>query len=200
MAYLYLPSPPSPILRFRHIHTYNPSEFHCDPSVCLFVVVKLLQRWLAHRGRKRPCTTIVLHATAGRGVPGAVSTLIQRGLSYHYIIAKDGVITKCVPLSGEAYHAGKSSGPDGASVNGYSVGISFANLNDGKDPYTMAQHLACEQLIASILTQMPSIKYLTTHKQVSWPRKTDPAKFDGRPMAQRLGLLYWRRVGVPGDY
>ena len=164
------------------------------------MIVKVLHKWLAHRGRKRACTTIVLHATAGRGVDGAVSTLIQRGLSYHFIIAKDGTVTKCVPISAEAYHAGKSSGPEGASVNGYSVGISFANLNDGKDPYTLAQHLACEELIASILKQVPSIVYLTTHRQISYPRKNDPLDFDARPMATRLGLTYWKRVGVPGLY
>lgn len=164
------------------------------------MIVKLLHKWLAHRGRKRPCTTIVLHATAGRGVDGAVSTLRQRGLSYHFIIGKDGSVTKCVPISGEAFHAGESKGPEGASVNRYSVGISFANLNDGKDPYTVAQHLACEELIGEILRQVPSIVYLTTHRQVSYPRKSDPLNFDARPMAKRLGLKYWVRPGVPGLY
>jgi len=159
-----------------------------------------LIHWLAHRARKKPCTTIVLHATAGRGVQGAVSTLIQRGLSYHFIIAKDGAITKCVPIGSEAYHAGKSEGPNGPSVNGYSVGISFANLNDGKDPYTLAQHLACEDLIAEIKKQLPSVRFLTTHRQISYPRKNDPLDFDARPMANRLGLTYWTRSGVPGLY
>ncbi len=164
------------------------------------MIVKVLHKWLAHRGRKRPCTTIVLHATAGRGVDGAVSTLIQRGLSYHFIIAKDGAVTKCVPISAEAFHAGESKGPEGASVNRYSVGISFANLNDGKDPYPAAQVAACEELIREILKQLPSVVYLTTHRQISYPRKNDPLDFDARPMATRLGLTYWKRVGVPGLY
>lgn len=129
-----------------------------------------------------------------------MATLKQRGLSYHYIIAKDGVITKCVPISGEAYHAGKSKGPEGQSVNHYSIGISFANLNNGTDPYTDAQKLACEDLIKLILKQIPGIEWLTTHRQISWPRKNDPLGFDARGMAHRLGLVYWKRVGVPGEF
>ena len=46
--------------------------------------------WLANRKRTKALTTVVLHATGGSSLSGAVSTLIARGLSYHYIIDKVG--------------------------------------------------------------------------------------------------------------
>jgi N-acetyl-anhydromuramyl-L-alanine amidase AmpD len=73
-------------------------------------------------------------------------------------------------------------------------------MSDGKDPYTPEQVAACENLIREILKQVPSIKWLTTHRQISFPRKTDPYLFDARAMATRLGLTYWTRTGVPGPY
>ena len=148
-----------------------------------------LIHWLASRERKRPCTTIVLHATAGGSLWGAISTLRLKGLSYHYLIAKDGTVTKCVPYTRVAFHAGKSFGPSGSNVNGYSVGISFVNRNDGIDPYTIKQIDQCRLLIADLEAAIPTLKYLTTHYAISPKRKTDPKKF---PCASvKNGLTMW---------
>ena len=158
--------------------------------------------------------TIILHATAGAeetasSAAGALSTLRQRGLSYHYIIAKDGTIYKCVPYRNVAFHAGNSYGPheeergisnvqDGAwfvedtSVNPYTVGISFVNLDDGSDPFTDDQLQAADDLIQQLKEALP-LKWISTHWAVSPKRKIDPNQnnFAFRHFADRVGLEAW---------
>jgi N-acetyl-anhydromuramyl-L-alanine amidase AmpD len=157
-----------------------------------------LPKWLASRERVRGCSTVVMHATAGGSLSGALETLVKRGISYHYLIDKSGLVTKCVPVSRVAYHAGVSVGPEGPSVNLYSVGISFVNWNNGADAYTSAQVVAARELVLALKDQLGGLRYLTTHRQVSWPRKNDPvgAVFL-RKMACDVGLEYWVRSGVP---
>lgn len=153
--------------------------------------IKDLKNYLNGGNRSKPCTTIVVHATAGSTASGAIKTLVDRKLSYHYIIDKDGTVFKCRPVSKTAYHAGESFGPDGRWVNGYSIGISLANLNDGKDPYTEAQ---IESLITLINLLKPTqpIKWLTTHYWISPGRKTDPRGLDMNRIAKATQLPLWK--------
>lgn len=145
-----------------------------------------LPKWLASRSRRAKVSTIVLHATAGGSLSGAVSTLIQRELSYHYLIDKDGKVVKAVPYTREAFHAGKSFGPEGSGVNRYSIGISFVNRNDGKDPYTQAQVDSCRELVEELAGAIASLRWITTHYAVSPGRKTDPKGF---PVSEVSGPL-----------
>lgn len=147
-----------------------------------------LASWLASRPRRRPPSTVVLHATAGRSLSGALATLKARGLSYHYLVAKGGEITKCVPIGRVAFHAGVSDGPEGPSCNEYSVGISMVNLNDGKDPYPAAQVEACRKLVRELAADMASLKWITTHAAIAPRRKTDPKGFDVSRVAGDLAI------------
>jgi N-acetyl-anhydromuramyl-L-alanine amidase AmpD len=131
----------------------------------------------------------------------------------------DGLIRKLVPYSRMAYHAGSSYGPHekahrkshaqypynatnralgrvgkfvaGTSVNAYSVGISFVNLNDGLDGYSAKQYKAAMELILELETVLP-LKWLTTHALVSPGRKTDPKNFPALQLAADTGLNLWR--------
>lgn len=141
--------------------------------------------------RVAPITTIVLHATAGSNVEGAITTLRSRQLSYHYIIDKNGHIIKCCPANNVAYHAGESWGPDGRYVNKYSIGIAFVNLNDGKDTYTLEQHEACQYLCHMLMLNIPTIKWITTHYSISPGRKTDPINYPIGKLAKKLELDIW---------
>lgn len=163
------------------------------------MVISALKQWLASRARVRKTTTIVLHATAGSSVSGAVETLTGKGFSYHYLVDKSGAITKCVPTSRVAFHAGVSVGPEGPDVNPYSIGIAMVNLDDGRDPYPEAQAKAVQELVATLVAADPNIKWLTTHRQISWPRKVDPLGFAprGLQIAAATRLIYWQRSGVP---
>lgn len=151
-----------------------------------------LLKWLPFRSRKKPLTTIVLHATAGGSAGGAVSTLVKRGLSYHAIIADendpegDGTAIKCVPDSKVAFHAGESRGPDGQFVNNYSLGLSFTNMNDGRDPYSPRQIDAALERCHTWAMAYPSIKWVTTHYAISPGRKSDPLAFPVRHFMDRL--------------
>jgi len=149
-----------------------------------------LPKWLASRSRRAPVSTIVLHATAGGSLSGAVSTLIQRELSYHYLIDKDGKVVKAVPYTREAFHAGKSFGPEGEGVNRYSIGVSFVNKNDGKDPYTQAQIDSCRELVAELAAALPTLRWITTHYAISPGRKTDPKGFPCQKVAETL--MCWK--------
>jgi len=137
--------------------------------------IKNLKNWLASRQRTAPITTIVLHSTDGWSALSSISWLRQIGYSYHYIIERDGEVTKCVPLSRVAFHAGKSTGPQGKGVNPYSVGISFANRESKKEKITDAQIKAMKELVTELKTDISSINWITTHYWISPGRKKDPA-------------------------
>lgn len=137
-------------------------------------MIKSLTQWLASRPRQVPATTVVIHSTGGASAGSSISWLRQIGLSYHYVIERDGQVTKCVPVSRVALHAGKSLGPEGPDVNRYSIGISFANRNDGKELPTEAQELALQKLLGELVRNVPTLRYITTHRLVSWGRKDDP--------------------------
>lgn len=151
------------------------------------MVIHALAKWLPHSERRKFLTTIVVHATAGSSLSGALSALRTRELSYHYLIDKNGVVTKCVPTSKVAWHAGVSKGPQGEHVNAYSVGISLVNRNNGKDPYTQEQHDALYELCQELIAANPTIRYLTTHYWISPGRKTDPR---GYPMDRLWRALF----------
>lgn len=157
-----------------------------------------INNWLASRERKEYCTLVLLHATAGGSFSGALQALRQRELSYNFIIEKNGVIRKCVPYKRYSFHAGNSYGPReeargvsteqvfkkgvgwiwkaGCSVNSYSVSISFVNLNDGLDGYTVEQYTACAELIDVLIGELP-LEHISTHFAVSPKRKSDPRGF-----------------------
>lgn len=148
--------------------------------------------WLANRKRTKALTTVVLHATGGSSLSGAVSTLIARGLSYHYIIDKNGKVYKGVSDEAVAFHAGVSVGPGGPNVNGYSIGISFVNLDNGKDPYTDAQTRSATNIIVALKAKYPMLKFLTTHAIIAPKRKVDPLGYDAQSLSRAVGLEFWK--------
>lgn len=161
--------------------------------------MNVVQKPLKFHGARKPgavIDTIVMHASGGSTYSGAFLTLLQRELSYHYIIQDqrevDGEIVKCVPTSRRAYHAGASVGPQGKDVNQYSIGISFVNLNNGKDPYSEKQFKSAAWLIRELVKAIPTIKYITTHAIISPGRKTDPYAFPIRVLAAEVGLALWQ--------
>ena len=77
--------------------------------------------------------TIVIHYTAGSTVQSALDTLSSAGLSYHFIIDKDGTIYQLVEEDESAQHAGcyRNGVKKKGCIDGYnsrSIGISFVNL------------------------------------------------------------------------
>lgn len=154
-----------------------------------------LTNWLASRPRRTPATTVVLHATDGASGASSINWLRRIGLSYHYVIERDGQVTKCVPVGRVAFHAGVSEGPDGADVNRYSVGIAFANWESQGELITQAQVDACKNLVQVLARNIPTLQYLTTHRAISPGRKNDPSRLslqDRQDIARAGNLQGWR--------
>lgn len=155
-----------------------------------------LASWLKSSRRTKAISGVILHSTAGASAASSVAWL-RRGdvmASYHYIIERDGAITKCVPTARQAWHAGKSYGWEGANCNGYTVGIAFAHRNDGVERVTAAQENAAELLIRELMRFEPSLHYISTHRLVSPRRKNDPRMWDFWHFASRFKgeLMPWR--------
>jgi N-acetyl-anhydromuramyl-L-alanine amidase AmpD len=156
-----------------------------------------LVNWLKSRPRNRPATGVVIHATGGSTATGAIQWLRQIGLSYHYVIDKEGAVTKCVPLSRVAFHAGESRGWNGENCNEYTIGIALANRNDGKDPYPKAQMDALSGLVRDLRASL-SLTHITSHYAVAPKRKTDPCNLPVGPASTLWGLTTWKPNNLSG--
>ena len=126
--------------------------------------------------------TIVLHADASDSVHASLSWICSKEskVSYHVIIDRDGTVYECVPVAKRAWHAGVSKFGGHTDVNSYSIGLSFANKNDGKEPYTDAQIASALELCKEWRRQFPKVLVdrVTTHAIIAPERKTDPKGFD----------------------
>ena len=129
---------------------------------------------LKSHGQLKNPTGIIVHATAGASGQSSVEWLSRGSLGYAFIIERDGSVITCIPKELVAYHAGKSIGWDGPNCNSYTIGIAFANMDNGRDPITKAQLDTLAELVADLKRKVPSLKYISTHKWVSPGRKVDP--------------------------
>jgi N-acetylmuramoyl-L-alanine amidase len=125
----------------------------------------------------RPIRLIVLHAD---GSPREASTIdwIQRPeaqVSYHVLIHRDGTSTRFVDDGANAWHAGRSEWRGVVGVNRISLGLAFANKNDGREALTAAQVVTARQWVAHWMSRYP-IEDVTTHARVSPGRKDDPER------------------------
>lgn len=146
--------------------------------------------------RTEPITTVVLHATAGSSLAGAVSTLRAKGLGYHYLIEKDGTVHKGCATSRNCGHAGKSVGPDGEFCNGYSIGVAFVHPNNGS-AISEAAIQASIELLAALKAAIPTLRYVTTHYAITVEpsgryRKSDPRSCPVELIAEKTGLEAWK--------
>ena len=125
--------------------------------------------------------TIVVHSTVIPTLKATTEAFVRESsqVSAHYTIGKDGSIVQNVSTFRRAWHAGVSVDDGGRSnLNHFSIGIELVNLNDGKDPYPVAQTTALRYLILSLKRRFPLL-YVTSHARVARPvgRKSDPLRF-----------------------
>lgn len=129
--------------------------------------------------------TVVVHADAGKKAAGTVSWIEDDGsdVSYHTFVERDGDVHRLVEPERRAWHAGVSQFGGRKNVNDFSLGISFANRNDGMEEYTELQYQIGAAEVASWMRKYPriTIERIVPHSLVATPagRKTDPGpKFD----------------------
>lgn len=126
--------------------------------------------------------TLVLHADASPDAKSSISWIRspESKVSYHVLIDRDGSVYRFVDTARRAWHAGKSVFQGRENVNDFSIGLSFANRNDGKEPYTDLQYQVGAAVAAGWMRVHPAITLdrITTHAAISPGRKTDPLGFD----------------------
>lgn len=151
---------------------------------------------LAADPRPMAPTTLVLHATATSTPEEAVAILRRRWLSYHFIVARDGDVWQLVHPLRAARHCGRSVGPNGYSVNRYSVGVALVDRNDGLASFPCAQVAAWARLAAALVRRYPTLRWVTTHAAIAPGRKNDPVGFALEPVG---GLAVWPATGGPPE-
>lgn len=133
---------------------------------------------------------IVLHSTGGTDSTNWLSTTPNSQVSCQRLIKKDGTIIKIGPdnfiewTQGPA-QVGKFDGTIGHNLNTNALSIEFENLNNGTDPYPLAQLQAgVDQCIEwkGLYGDIPIVAHAWIQSD-----KTDPANF---PWSQFYTLLF----------
>ena len=138
-------------------------------------------------GERRP-NYVILHHTSNDTVERALATLTDpaRGVSVHYLIARDGRIIYMVDELRRAWHAGDSYWGGNRDINSSSIGIELDN--NGREPFAEAQIVALMALLGDLKARwaIPAANVLG-HGDVAPGRKVDPS-----------ALFPWRRLATAG--
>ena len=133
---------------------------------------------------------IVVHCDAGRTEQGSITWIASQQSvgSYHILIGRDGTSYRFVDDARCAFHAGRAEWAGMAAVNDVSLGLCFANRNDGTEPLGATQLLVAQLWVAYWLGAYPQIEDVVTHAAVARPvgRKTDPDGLVPHPVTRAL--------------
>lgn len=133
---------------------------------------------------------IVLHCDAGRTEAGSIEWIgsSQSQGSYHVMIGRDGVSYRFVDDVRCAFHAGRAEWAGVSAVNDLSLGLCFANRNDGTEALTDAQVLVAQFWVAHWIGAYPAMEDVVTHAAIARPagRKTDPDGLVPHPNTRAL--------------
>ena len=144
---------------------------------------------------------VVLHYTAMPDAEAALCRLCdaEAEVSAHYLVAKDGAVTRMVAEDKRAWHAGEGRWAGRDDVNSRSLGIELDN--DGDSHFEDAQMEALEALLADILERHAlHPKSVIAHSDMAPGRKSDPGRlFEWKRLADK-GLSIWPEAGMPGDF
>lgn len=172
----------------RHGSTELPETLPPRRSLQARVQVLDNARYHGHERALSDVLYLVYHATAGDSARSSIGWLNRdltpeehnKKASYHYIIDRDGSIVRMCKPTIVAYHAGDSAYPfpvhfppgnGGHSLNATSIGIAWANRDDG-EPLTAAQ-LESGLWLATVYN-VPLAR-IVGHYEISPGRKVDPA-------------------------
>jgi N-acetylmuramoyl-L-alanine amidase len=76
--------------------------------------------------------TIVIHFTAGASAESAIETLcnVERRVSAHLVVGRNGTVTQLLPFNIIGWHAGRSKWGEREGFNKYSIGIEIDNAGE----------------------------------------------------------------------
>jgi len=131
--------------------------------------------------RALPISMLVIHYTEMKPVETALDRLTDpdAGVSAHYLISEEGVVTQLVPEEKRAWHAGVSYWRGHKDVNSASVGIELDHPGHGGGyrEFAEAQFQALVPLVARIVKShdIPRTN-VVGHSDVAPARKIDPGE------------------------
>jgi N-acetylmuramoyl-L-alanine amidase len=140
--------------------------------------------------------TLILHYTGMADGERACDWLCksESGVSCHYLVDEQGVITQMVDEDHRAWHAGVSSWHGEIDMNSTSIGIEIQNPGHfgGYPDFTDAQMDAVIELAADIVARHGiEPRRVLAHSDVAPGRKIDPGeKFDWARL-HRAGVGHW---------
>jgi AmpD protein len=105
--------------------------------------------------------------------------IVDRKVSSHVLIRRDGEIVQYVPFQRRAWHAGESNWEGRTRCNDFSIGIELEGTDS--TPYESGQYTAAARLIAELCHAYPALdpERIVGHDDIAPGRKTDPgASFD----------------------
>lgn len=146
---------------------------------------------------------LILHYTATETVDVAIRWLANpvSKVSCHYVVDDDGAITRMVPETLRAWHAGVSYWQGERDINNRSIGIEIQNVGPagGYPHFPEAQMRAVIKLSADIVRRNRiAPEHVLAHSDVAPFRKIDPGeKFDWFRLA-RAGVGLWVEPELPG--
>lgn len=154
-----------------------------------------------HDERKFDVDMLVLHYTGMETGEAAFRRLIdaEAKVSAHYLVWEDGRITRLVPESRRAWHAGVSSWQGDSDLNSRSVGIEIVNgghdfplPGGGLPPFPDAQIEAVIALSREIVAHhgIPQSR-IVGHSDIAPQRKIDPGEHFPWPRLAEAGLGFW---------
>lgn len=148
-----------------------------------------------YNDRQLPVTMLVLHYTEMKPVEAALGKLSNpdAGVSAHYLISEEGVVTQLVSEQKRAWHAGVSYWRGIKDVNSASIGIELdhpghSDENGGYRAFSEEQFAALLPLVARIVKDhdIPRAN-VVGHSDVAPMRKIDPGE-----------LFPWERLAEYG--
>jgi hypothetical protein len=104
---------------------------------------------LKNGGPRKKTDGVVIHHTGGNSLQGAVDTLKQRGLSYHYLVDRDGKVVQVLPDNLIGWHSYPSNKkPEFNNSNTISISMVAAD-----DKNVTAEQIAAATSLESMLAK-----------------------------------------------
>lgn len=148
------------------------------------------------RRNGRAVDMLLLHYTGMASAEAACALLCSpdSGVSCHYLVDEDGMITQMVGEELRAWHAGASSWQGEADTNSRSIGIEIHNPGHalGYRDFPAVQMQAVVALCQDILSRhaIPPSNVLA-HSDVAPGRKIDPGERFDWALLHRHGVGHW---------
>ena len=102
---------------------------------------------------------------------------INREVSAHVMIDRQGRLTQYVSFYDRAWHAGQSCYQGRENCNDFSIGIELEGTDE--TPFTSLQYETLTALIKELLKHFPNLSSntITGHSDIALGRKTDPGPY-----------------------